>query len=194
MKNTDRIVVDFKCLRDKYLFCEFKFIKIKPYLSEDDIGAINAKCVEQFVDMTPYSSDGEYYDRYQLFPQIKMVFDTYVIALCTNLDINRTNTNDMICSKTIRRIVKKIYNYEEAWNMVLESIKLKNTYLGMAIIGSAMPTADVLNQNLQGMKDVFEQLKDKDPQFVSGLVKMSVDTLTRQNNKKEKVTKDSDKT
>ena len=70
MKNTDKIVIDFKGLREKFLLCQFKFIKIKPYLSESDIGVINAKCVEQFVDMMPYSNDGENYDRYQLFPQI----------------------------------------------------------------------------------------------------------------------------
>ena len=153
---------------------EYKGLVVRPYLTADDIVSANLICIEQFLSETKEKN----VVRFDLFTNVKIVYDLVVVQKCTNLDIEASfEIYDNLVSSGILNFIKgKIINYESTWGVILESLKMRNTFMGLNLIEERIPNTKEFEKNVSQINKVINDLNEKDPQ----LLRKMVENMTRQ--------------
>ena len=160
-------------------------IKVKKYMGAAEIEAACKRCNEEYFRLP---TDGED-SRFDLFQNVQMAFDVVVVVTCTDLDVNGETYDSLVESGIMEEIRRKVKNYNSAWNMILESLKLKNTYSGLNLIARMIPNPEAMDRNLNEISKVINGLREKDPdsfkKLIGAYAESSAITLAREKAKKE---------
>lgn len=116
----------------------------------------------------------------------KVLFDICVLALQTNLPVEGVKENlvdgvydldvqldyadieNYVVSGIIEKVKEKVLNYDSVWANILQSIQMFNVKHCIAFIGSNLPTAQEMQEQLNNMKALISENKD----FVDKAVKV----------------------
>lgn len=144
-------------------------VKIKPYMTAADIVAANTNCLYEF--FREDLSDDSGLTRYQLFENVKLAFDAVVIEKCTNIKINGLIWDDLIGSRTMEALEKKVKNYRSAWGVVAQSLELRNTYSGLNLVAQMIPNPKALDKSIAEMSRAIKELNARDPEALNLIAK-----------------------
>ena len=166
-------------------------IEVKPYLSTEDIASMVLLCNRQY----EFDNDN--------FAMVRLIFDVLVIDKCTDVEIEgveskkedgKTNTSVNVDKNIIERfdnsrlidaIKPLVVNYQDAWEQVVKSIELKNTYNVLSSITSNLPSMDDMGKALETSLKSLADYGQKDPEGFKQIIKETVTKDVRENARKE---------
>lgn len=161
--------INFTAMQEKNIkFGNSRFL-IRPYLSANDILVATSMCLSE---VFKYADN----ERFEMFPEARIVFDIVVLNNCTNIDYEGIIFDDIISSGLMDIVRKNIFNYEEAWQMVLESIRLKNAQCSLEGMVSKFPSGDELEKSISNLSSLIVDLQQKDPDLMRKVVEVSMTT------------------
>lgn len=175
--NSERVKVDFLEIKPKIIKLGKTKIEIKPFISAKDILIANRVCLKEF-----FRDVEEMEDRFVLFPEVRIAFDTVVLNNCTNIDFNGVKYDDLLSSGIMDLVRKSIFNYEEAFNLVLESIRLKNVECALGLVASSLPTEESMNKTMHNMSTLVKDMKDTDPELFKKMLGVTATAQAKKDN------------
>lgn len=175
--NSERVKVDFLEIKPKIIKLGKTKIAIKPFISAKDILIANRVCLKEF-----FRDVEEMEDRFVLFPEVRIAFDTVVLNNCTNIDFNGVKYDDLLSSGIMDLVRKSIFNYEEAFNLVLESIRLKNVECALGLVASSLPTEESMNKTMHNMSTLVKDMKDTDPELFKKMLGVTATAQAKKDN------------
>ena len=165
-----RVQIEIDKVENKIL--EFKGIKIKikPYLSTEDISTIFEICINKLSNVNIIEN----------FALVRTIFDMLVVYKCSNVEVlgieekkvgNKISTTIDIDINSINKfemsgirefVISNISNYASVYSDVIELIKLQNVSNSILSLSNSIPTADDFTKNMKYINEVVSKLiKDK---------------------------------
>lgn len=189
----DKISLENKAIKNKVIFLgKYKGLVIQPYLTAQDINTANIVCVDQFLS----EIEDEELTRYDIFPNVKIAYDLHVIHSCTNLDYESTLEvyDNLVSSGLVDYVTKNIKNYDSTWSIILESIKLRNTFIGLNLIENRIPDTKEFDKSINEVSKAFTKLDKENPTLLKKIAETAmyqgvVDNINERNKPKTKSAK-----
>ena len=168
----------------KFIY-EDEILVVQPYISALDIDTANDICIAEFLREI---EDTEL-TRYDIFPNVKIAYDLHVIHSCTNLDYESTFGvyDSLVSSGLVELITRNIVNYESTWNIILEGIKLRNTFIGLNLIENRIPDPKEFDKNMKDFSKMLTKIEKENPSLLKKIAETSmyqgvIDNVNEKNN------------
>lgn len=160
----EKVKIIFKKEKPKKIKICGQTIEVKPYIEFNDIISANKICLEQFFN------NAENDEQFDLFPAVRLAFDSIVLNQCTNIDFDGILWDEIISANIMPQIRKYIFNYDDVFAQILESIRLKNIFVGLKTIGETLPTENKMESTIKETSSLIKELNKNDPQTLRKMV------------------------
>lgn len=153
-------------------------VKVKPYLSANEIALATANCIAEFFRVSPdnvVGDDGKLMlTRYDLFENVQLALDVVVLEHCTDIGSQGLEWDDLVGSGAMQALHKKVKNYSDTWDIIKTALSLKNTYAGLNLVAKMIPNPEALEKNLRDVSAQIEKLSKESPDVISRITESAV--------------------
>lgn len=153
-------------------------VKVKPYLSANEIALATANCIAEFFRVSPdnvVGDDGKLMlTRYDLFENVQLALDVVVLEHCTNIGSQGLEWDDLVGSGAMQALRKKVKNYSDTWDIIKTALSLKNTYAGLNIVSQRIPDPEAMEKNARELATLIKQLNEEYPDMVQKITDSTV--------------------
>lgn len=167
-----KIFAEKKARRCWNIFSPLFWVKVKPYLSANEIALAITNCCHEFFRVTADGTDD--LTRYDLFENVRIAFDVVVLTQCTDINTKGLKWDDLVGGGAMEAIRKKVKNYDMAWSLACESLNLKNTYSGLNLIARMIPNPEAMQKNIKDMAEQIDAINSKNPEGFKKVLETAV--------------------
>jgi len=177
----EKIKLDIKNKKNKFIKIGKQKIEIKPYISSEELVLITQLCLKKLI-----------IDSADLANSVLLhtIFDMCVIELCSSIHIDgikcptkKSNTielnldNDKFLKYDILdisdQILINICNYEQSWRSIFEIMQIASINNAFGLIMKNIPNEESLQGAIQQLKDGIEEINKRDPETLKNIVKIA---------------------
>lgn len=153
-------------------------ICVKPFISYNEQSYILKECVDAFLEDNEDLSQNNLLD-------VKTLYNILVIQFCTNIDMEDGILDDIYNNDLIRDIVGYVYNYNDLWNTIIESINHQVIIHSLGLFSKTLPTQEKIETTARLMQASIQEMNDKNPDLLKFIIQNKLQDATIEEARKE---------
>lgn len=137
-------------------------IEVEPYIGFVEQTQIVSQCLENYKALAVENG-------LEIIPIIKGTYNILILQYKTSIKIKGFDGEDTVSgnvldeyliSDILDNVIPRIKNYDEVWEMVVESIRLENVYRCLSKFAQNIPSAEDMQKSIKQMSDTIKENKN----------------------------------